>query len=63
MSTAPRRATIRVKGVRINTLLPPAEVVVPDQPINEATPLRWGVPLQTVFLSVRSCEIRDSGLP
>jgi hypothetical protein len=39
MNNAPRRVTIRVKGIKVPTLIPPAEVVAPDQPINEATAL------------------------
>jgi len=42
MSTAPRRATIRVKGVRINTLLPPAALptdLVPPEPQPAGNPV------------------------
>ena len=42
MSTAPRRATIRVKGVKINTLLPPAVLptdLVPPEPQPAGNPV------------------------
>jgi hypothetical protein len=42
MSTAPRRATIRVKGVKINTLLPPAALLadlVPPEPQSAGNPV------------------------
>ena len=42
MSTAPRRARIRVKGVKNNTLLPPAALptdVVPPEPLPAGNPV------------------------
>jgi hypothetical protein len=42
MSTAPRRATIPVKGVKINTLLPPAAPptdLVPPEPLPAGNPV------------------------
>jgi hypothetical protein len=42
MSTAPRRATIRVKGVKINTRLPPAALptdLVPPEPQPAGNPV------------------------
>lgn len=41
MGTEPRRATIRLKGVKINTLLPPASLpadLVPPEPAPAGTP-------------------------
>src|SRR5262245_47789870 len=43
--------------------LVPAEGCAPDHPINEETASECTAPLQTVFLSVRSHEICDGGLP
>jgi len=42
MNNAPRRATIRVKGVKINTLLPPAVLptdLVPPEPQPAGNPV------------------------